>query len=65
MVDGYALACAALVLTAGFLGDRSGARRVCLAGMGLLAAASLGCGRAPTGHRCSSRRACCNGSVPR
>ena len=47
VVDAYALVFASLLLTAGFLGDRFGARRVYLGGLGLFAAASLGCGLAP------------------
>ncbi len=46
VVDGYALVFAALLLSAGFLGDRFGSRRVYLAGLGLFALASLGCGLA-------------------
>jgi DHA2 family methylenomycin A resistance protein-like MFS transporter len=44
VVDAYALVFAALLLTAGFLGDRFGARRLYLAGLGIFALASLGCG---------------------
>ena len=44
VVDAYALVFAALLLTAGFLGDRFGARKVYLAGLGLFALASLACG---------------------
>jgi MFS transporter, DHA2 family, methylenomycin A resistance protein len=47
VVDAYALAFAALLLTAGFLGDRFGARKIYLAGLALFAIASLGCGLAP------------------
>lgn len=46
VVDGYALAFAALLLGAGSLGDGFGARRVYLAGLGLFALASLLCGLA-------------------
>lgn len=46
VVDGYALVFAALLLSAGFLGDRFGSRRLYLAGLGLFALASLGCGLA-------------------
>lgn len=48
VVDAYALVFAALLLTAGFLGDRYGARRVYLGGLGVFALASLGCGLATT-----------------
>jgi DHA2 family methylenomycin A resistance protein-like MFS transporter len=44
IVDAYALSFAVLLLLMGFLGDRLGARRVYLAGLGLFALASLGCG---------------------
>ena len=44
VVDAYALVFAALLLTAGFLGDRFGARRIYLAGLGLFALVSLACG---------------------
>jgi DHA2 family methylenomycin A resistance protein-like MFS transporter len=47
VVDAYALAFAALLLTAGFLGDRFGARKIYLLGFALFAAASLACGVAP------------------
>ncbi|MFE2474762.1 DHA2 family efflux MFS transporter permease subunit [Streptomyces sp. NPDC059389] len=46
VVDGYALALAALLLGAGSLADRIGRRRVYLGGLGLFAAASLACGLA-------------------
>ena len=46
VVDAYALAFAAFLLTGGHLGDRFGAKRIYLAGMGLFAAASMGCGLA-------------------
>lgn len=44
IVDAYALSFAVLLLLMGFLGDRWGARRMYLAGLGLFAVASLGCG---------------------
>lgn len=47
IVDAYALVFAALLLTAGFLGDRYGARRVYIAGLLLFALASALCGLAP------------------
>ncbi len=47
VVDAYALVFAALLLTAGFLGDRFGARKVYLGGLALFALASLACGVAP------------------
>jgi len=47
VVDAYAVCFAALLLSAGFLGDRFGARRIYLSGIGLFAAASLACGIAP------------------
>ncbi|AUG79220.1 MFS transporter [Kitasatospora sp. MMS16-BH015] len=46
VLDGYALALAALLLGAGSLADRIGRRAVYLAGLGLFAAASLACGLA-------------------
>jgi DHA2 family methylenomycin A resistance protein-like MFS transporter len=48
VIDAYALAFAALLLTGGYLGDRFGARGVYWAGIGLFAAASVGCGFAAT-----------------
>ena len=47
VVDGYTLTFAALLLSAGSLGDRFGAHRVFLAGLGLFVAASAACGLAP------------------
>jgi len=44
VVDAYALSFAALLLSAGFMGDRLGARRVYLAGFAIFAIASLACG---------------------
>ena len=43
VVDGYSVAFAGLLLTGGALGDRLGARRVFLAGVGLFSLASFGC----------------------
>ncbi|MEU3841357.1 MFS transporter [Streptomyces sp. NPDC028635] len=48
VVDGYALALAALMLTSGTAGDRHGHRRVVLAGLAVFGAGSLACGLAPT-----------------
>jgi DHA2 family methylenomycin A resistance protein-like MFS transporter len=47
IVDGYTLAFAVLMLSAGVLGDRFGARRLFVIGLSMFAAASLGCGLAP------------------
>jgi DHA2 family methylenomycin A resistance protein-like MFS transporter len=44
VVDAYALTFAALLLSMGYLGDRLGARKVYLGGMGLFALASVLCG---------------------
>src|SRR5271154_1420358 len=46
VVDAYTLTFAALILSAGALGDRIGARRVLMAGFVLFIAASAGCGAA-------------------
>ena len=48
VVDGYTLTFAGLLLWAGGLGDRLGARRVFQAGLLLFTAASAACGLAPT-----------------
>jgi MFS transporter, DHA2 family, methylenomycin A resistance protein len=48
VVDGYTLMFAALLLTAGALSDRIGARRAFAAGLSLFVAASAACGLAPT-----------------
>ena len=47
VVDAYALTFAALLLSAGALGDRIGARRTFITGLSLFLAASLGCALAP------------------
>jgi DHA2 family methylenomycin A resistance protein-like MFS transporter len=47
VVDAYALLFASLLLSAGAVGDRLGAKRVYIAGFVLFVAASLGCGLAP------------------
>ena len=47
IVDGYALVFAVMLLVGGYLGDRYGARRMYLAGVGLFALASALCGLAP------------------
>jgi DHA2 family methylenomycin A resistance protein-like MFS transporter len=47
VVDGYTLTFAALLLSAGSLGDRFGAHRIFLAGLALFVAASAACGLAP------------------
>jgi DHA2 family methylenomycin A resistance protein-like MFS transporter len=49
VIDAYTLAFAVLLLTAGALGDRFGARRMFVAGFAVFAAASLACGLAPGG----------------
>jgi DHA2 family methylenomycin A resistance protein-like MFS transporter len=48
VVDGYAIALAALMLAGGTAGDLRGHKRVVLAGLALFGAGSLGCGLAPT-----------------
>jgi len=47
VVDAYAIAFAALLLSAGALGDRIGSRRVLAAGFAVFIAASAACGLAP------------------
>ncbi|WP_395295498.1 MFS transporter [Kitasatospora hibisci] len=49
VLDGYALALAALMLGLGALADRRGRRRVYIAGLTVFALASLACGLAPNG----------------
>ncbi len=48
VVDAYSLAFAALLLSAGALSDRRGAKEVFQAGVALFAVASAGCGLAPS-----------------
>src|SRR4029453_16317340 len=48
LVDAYSLMFAALLLSAGALSDRVGARRAFAAGLSLFVAASAACGLAPT-----------------
>jgi MFS transporter, DHA2 family, methylenomycin A resistance protein len=48
VVSAYTIAFAALILTAGALGDRGGAKRTFLAGFAVFTAASLACALAPT-----------------
>src|ERR1700754_3934458 len=47
VVSAYTIAFAALILTAGALGDRIGAKRVFMAGFAIFTAASIACGLAP------------------
>jgi MFS transporter, DHA2 family, methylenomycin A resistance protein len=49
VVDAYALTFAVLLLSAGSLGDRFGAKSLFMLGFALFAAASVGCGLAPNG----------------
>lgn len=48
VIDGYTLTFASLLLLAGGLGDRLGAKRVFVAGLGVFTVASVLCGLAPT-----------------
>ncbi|MFD5517282.1 MFS transporter [Streptomyces sp. NPDC127066] len=48
IVDGYSASFAGLLLLGGGLGDRFGHRTLFLAGLGVFAAASVGCGAAPS-----------------
>lgn len=48
VVNAYTLAFAAIILTAGALGDRIGSKRVFMAGFALFTLASMGCGLSPT-----------------
>jgi DHA2 family methylenomycin A resistance protein-like MFS transporter len=47
VVNAYTVAFASLILTAGTVGDRAGAKRVFVAGFAIFTAASLACGFAP------------------
>ncbi|MFL5274946.1 MAG: MFS transporter, partial [Myxococcales bacterium] len=49
VIDGYTLTLASLLLVAGGLGDRLGAKRLFLAGLVVFTAATAACGFAP-GH---------------
>ncbi|MGY1936334.1 MULTISPECIES: MFS transporter [Nocardia] len=57
VVDGYALALAALLLVLGSLADRVGAKRAYLAGLVVFAVASLGCGIAASASGLVAARA--------
>ncbi|MEX3959349.1 MFS transporter [Trinickia sp. EG282A] len=57
IVDAYTLAFAVLMLSAGVLGDRYGARRLFSAGLALFALASLACGLAPNAPALVAARA--------
>ena len=57
VVDAYAVAFAAFMLSAGALGDRFGARRAFQWGMAIFALASIGCGLAPTAGMLDAARA--------
>jgi DHA2 family methylenomycin A resistance protein-like MFS transporter len=48
VVSTYTIAFASLILTAGALGDRLGAKKIFMAGFAVFTAASLGCALAPT-----------------
>jgi len=57
VVDGYALAFAALLMAGGALGDRVGARRIFSLGMAVFTLASLGCALAVNGAMLVAARA--------
>jgi DHA2 family methylenomycin A resistance protein-like MFS transporter len=57
VVDSYALTFAALLLSAGAIGDRIGARRAFIAGLVLFSAASVGCALAPNAAALIAARA--------
>jgi MFS transporter, DHA2 family, methylenomycin A resistance protein len=57
VVNGYTIAFAALILTAGALGDRLGAKQVFMSGFAIFVAASLACALAPTAASLIAARA--------
>lgn len=57
VVDAYTLALASVVLSAGFLADRLGRRRLFYVGLGLFTATSVVCGLAPDIHVLNIARA--------
>jgi MFS transporter, DHA2 family, methylenomycin A resistance protein len=57
IIDGYALALASLMLSAGDLADRLGSRRVLVAGLGIFALASALCATAPSAEALIAGRA--------
>jgi MFS transporter, DHA2 family, methylenomycin A resistance protein len=57
IVDAYTLAFAVLMLSAGVLGDRFGARRLFVVGLSLFGLASLACGLAPNAAALVAARA--------
>ena len=57
VVDAYAVAFAAFMLSAGALGDRFGARRAFQGGMAIFALASVGCALAPSALALDAARA--------
>jgi MFS transporter, DHA2 family, methylenomycin A resistance protein len=57
VVSAYTIAFAALILTAGALGDRLGAKRIFMAGFAIFTVASLGCALAPTSTMLIAARA--------
>jgi EmrB/QacA subfamily drug resistance transporter len=57
IVNAYALTLGTLILAGGAAGDRFGRRRVCIAGILLFTAASVGCGLAPTSSLLIAARA--------
>ena len=57
VVNGYTIAFAALILTAGALGDRLGAKQVFMSGFAIFVAASVACALAPTAASLIAARA--------
>ena len=57
VVSAYTVIFAALILTAGALGDRVGAKNIFMLGFAIFTAASLGCALAPTSARLIAARA--------